>query len=224
MIDPGADWRTRWIARLGAGLVWILARTWRVRYVNRSELDEARRQRRAVIFVIWHGQLLPALWTHRRQNISVLISEHRDGEIIARVAHFLGFRTVRGSTTRGANRALIGLVRELEAGYDVAITPDGPKGPRQTFAPGALLVSQRADRPILPVGIHASRAWRLKSWDRFVLPKPFARITVFYEPFMAAPGVNPKALSDEAPRYQAAVDAAVAGAEREGGGPPERRA
>jgi lysophospholipid acyltransferase (LPLAT)-like uncharacterized protein len=218
MIDARADWRTRWTARIGAGVVWMLARTWRVRYVNRGELDEARRQRTPVVFVVWHGQLLPALWTHRGHDVSVLISEHRDGEIIARVAHFLGFRTVRGSTTRGANRALIGLVRELEAGYDVALTPDGPKGPARNFAPGALLVAQRAERPVLPVGLHASRAWQMKSWDRFILPKPFARITVNYGPFMAAPTVNPKALADEAPRFQEALDAALAGADRAAAG------
>ncbi len=218
MINPGADWKTRWTARIGAGLVWLLARTWRVRYVNDAELEEARRQHLPVIYAIWHGQLLPALWSHRGQEISVLISEHRDGEIIARVAHFLGFRTVRGSTTRGATRALIGMVRELDAGYSLAITPDGPKGPHRTFAAGTLLVAQRAGRPILPVGIHASRAWRMKSWDRFVLPKPFARVTVNYEPFMAAPDVNPKALADETPQFQAALDAALAGAEQEGGG------
>ncbi len=218
MINPGADWRTRWTARIGARLVWILARTWRVRYVNGAELDEARRQQLPVIYAIWHGQLLPALWSHRGRNISVLISEHRDGEIIARVAHFLGFRTVRGSTTRGASRALIGLVRELDAGYSIAITPDGPKGPYHTFAAGTLLVAQRSKCPVLPVGIHASRAWRLNSWDRFVLPKPFARITVNYEPFMAAPAVNPKALADETPRFRDALDAALARAEEEGKG------
>ncbi len=223
MINPGADWRTRWTARIGARLVWILARTWRVRYVNGGQLDEARRQQLPVIYAIWHGQLLPALWSHRGRNISVLISEHRDGEIIARVAHFLGFRTVRGSTTRGASRALIGLVRELGAGYAIAITPDGPKGPYHTFAPGTLLVAQRSNCPILPVGIHASRAWRLNSWDRFVLPKPFARITVNYEPFMAAPGVNPKALAGETPRFQAALDAALARAEAGGEGEAEGR-
>ena len=218
MIDPGADWRTRWTARVGAWIVWLLARTWRVRYVNRAELDEARRAGTPVIYAIWHGELLPALWSHRGRSISVLISEHRDGEIIARVAHFLGFRTVRGSTTRGANRALIGLVRELQAGYSVAITPDGPKGPYHTFAPGTLLISQRSDCAIVPVGIHASHAWRLNSWDRFVLPKPFARLTINYEPFMRAPAVPPRALPDETPRFQAALDASLAAATRVGTG------
>ena len=206
----GANWRTRWIARLGSLLVWALARTWRVRYVNGAHVAEARRSGQPLIYAVWHGGLLPALWTHRGQKISVLISEHRDGEIIARVAHFLGFRTVRGSTSRGANRALIGLIRELGDGFSIAITPDGPRGPNRAFAAGTLLVSQRSGCPILPVGIHASRAWRLNSWDRFLVPMPFARVTVGYEPFLHAPDASPRALQAEVEPYREALDRAEA--------------
>ena len=204
------DWRARWIARLGSLLVWVLARTWRVRYTNGDQLSAARRSGQPVIYAVWHGELLPALWTHRNREISVLISEHRDGEIIARVALFLGFRTVRGSTTRGATRALIGMVRELTNGYSVAITPDGPRGPARNFAPGALLVAQRSGCPILPVGIHASRAWRLKSWDRFLLPKPFATVIVAYEPFMSAPAGSPREVATAIEPFRHALDTAIA--------------
>lgn len=203
------DWRARWIARLGSLLVWVLARTWRVRYTNGDQLTAARHSGQPVIYAVWHGELLPALWTHRNREISVLISEHRDGEIIARVAQFLGFRTVRGSTTRGAARALIGMVRELTNGYSVAITPDGPRGPDRSFAPGALLVAQRSGCPVLPVGIHASRAWRLKSWDRFLLPKPFTTVTVAYEPFMRAPEGSPREVATAIEPFRQALDAAI---------------
>ncbi len=210
MSEESADRRTRWTARLGATVVWLIARTWRVRYVHAAATDEARRRREPLVFVSWHGQLLPQLWAHRRRNISVLISEHRDGELIARIARAFGYRTVRGSSTRGANRALVGLVRELEAGYDVAITPDGPRGPYHSFAPGPLLVAQRSGRPIVPVGAHASSAWVFGSWDRFTLPKPFARITVAYGPFLDPPAGNPRALAELTSAYQAALDGAVA--------------
>ncbi|MDE3174334.1 MAG: lysophospholipid acyltransferase family protein [Gemmatimonadota bacterium] len=213
MSGDSADRRTRWAARLGAALVWLIARTWRVRYVNDGALGEARRRGEPVVFVVWHGQLLPLLWAHRRQDISVLISEHRDGELIARIARALGYRTVRGSSTRGANRALVGLVRELDAGYDVAITPDGPRGPYHSFAAGSLLVAQRSGRPILPVGAHASRSWHFQSWDRFILPKPFARVTVAYGPLLAAPGGSPRSLGELTPPYGEALDGAVAAAE-----------
>lgn len=210
MSDAPVDWRTRWAARAGVALVWLLARTWRVRYVNAGPLAEARRRHEPVVIVIWHGQLLSQLWAHRRQNISVLISEHRDGELIARIAQALGYRTVRGSTTRGAGRALIGMGRELEAGFDVGITPDGPRGPYHSFAAGALLVSQRSGRPVVPFGAHASRAWQLKSWDRFTIPKPFARVTIAYGDFLRPPQGSPRDLAAQTPRYQAAMDAAVA--------------
>ncbi len=212
MSDRPADWRTRWAARLGAVAVWLLARTWRVRLVHDGEVAEARGRRVPLVYVVWHGQLLPALWAHRGQGISLLISEHRDGELIARVAQAFGYRTVRGSTTRGANRALVGLVRELEAGVSVAITPDGPTGPYHRFAAGALLVAQRSARPIVPTGVHVSRFWQFGSWDRFVLPKPFARVTIAFGPFLSAPAGAPKELAELTDRYRDAIDHAVAAA------------
>ncbi|OYV64997.1 MAG: hypothetical protein B7Z72_12650, partial [Gemmatimonadetes bacterium 21-71-4] len=173
---------------------------------------EARRTKQPVVIVIWHGQLLPQLWVHRGQNVSVLISEHRDGEILARIANAMGYRTVRGSTSRGANRALVGMVRELQLGYDVGITPDGPRGPNHSFAPGALLVAQRANCPVIPFGAHVSSAWHLGSWDRFTIPKPFARVTIAYGDPIPAPSGDPRTLSDQTPRFRDALEAAVAAA------------
>ena len=158
----------------------MLARTWRVRVVNGDYVRDLRRAGRPFIFALWHGQLLPLLWHHREEGVIILISEHRDGELVARAAESLGYGLIRGSSTRGAERALISLVRELQAGHEVAITPDGPRGPPATFAPGALVAAQRSDSFILPVAASADRAWRLRSWDRFMIPKPFARVTVAY--------------------------------------------
>jgi lysophospholipid acyltransferase (LPLAT)-like uncharacterized protein len=171
---------SRLLLMLGQFLLLALARTWRFRVVNGDAIRALRERERAVIFSLWHGQLLPLLWFHRHQGVKILISEHRDGEVVARTAQSLGYGLIRGSTTRGANRALISLVRELEAGTEVAITPDGPRGPARTFAPGALVAAQRTQSYIIPVGVSASRSWRLKSWDRFMIPKPFARVTIAY--------------------------------------------
>jgi lysophospholipid acyltransferase (LPLAT)-like uncharacterized protein len=206
---PAADRRTRWIAYLGVGLVRLLGLTWRVRYRDDEQMRQARRDKRPVVYMLWHGQLLPLLWAHRNRGISILISEHRDGEIIARIAHALGYRTVRGSTSRGASRALIGMAREIEAGFDVAITPDGPRGPAHSFASGALHVAQRTGCPLLPVAA-ASRAWRLNSWDRFAVPLPFARITVAYTPFVTIPKGNSRAIEARVSECAAAIDAATA--------------
>jgi lysophospholipid acyltransferase (LPLAT)-like uncharacterized protein len=172
--------RITWLSRIGAAALRSLASTWRVRVVNPDVVRAFDDRREPFIYVLWHGQLLPLLWTHRRKPIAIMISEHSDGEIIARVAQSLGFRTVRGSTSRGAARALLGACREVEAGYSVAITPDGPRGPAHTVAPGAVAIAQRTGAALIPTAMSTSNAWRLRSWDRFTIPKPFARVIVAY--------------------------------------------
>lgn len=196
--------RLRWIVRLGVPLVRLLGMTWRFRLVNNeSSVDRLRRERTAMVFALWHGDMLPLLYHHRGEGVSVLISEHRDGELIARTAQSLGFRTVRGSTTRGASRALVGLARELEAGHDVAVTPDGPRGPARTFAPGALIAAHRAGAPVIAVGVAAARAWRLRSWDRFVIPKPFTTVRIAYSDPVVLDSSSPREAATETERFEA---------------------
>ena len=141
------------------------------------------------MYLVWHEVLLPLLWHHRGQGVAIVVSEAREGQYLADFAMSLGYRTVRGSSTRGAARALLGAVRELEEGHAVAFTPDGPRGPRRELKPGVVAAAQRAGAVIIPVHARASRAWRLNSWDRFMIPKPAARVTVTYgRPFEVAPG------------------------------------
>lgn len=179
---------------LGSGLLRTLASTWRYSIVDESHLKELRAAGRPFVFSLWHGQLLPLIWHHRGEDVAILVSEHSDGEMIARIAASIGYRLIRGSTTRGGSRALLGLVRELNAGREVAVTPDGPRGPARKYAPGALMAAQRANAPVLPIAAHVDRAWSLSSWDSFVIPKPFARITVAY----GAPSLVNAASSREA--------------------------
>jgi lysophospholipid acyltransferase (LPLAT)-like uncharacterized protein len=161
-------------------IIRLLAKTWRVHVYNEEGWRALRQQKKPFVFSLWHGHMLPLLYQHRGQGIHVLISEHRDGEMIAQVAQQLGLRTIRGSTSRGAARALLEMARALEGGNEIAVTPDGPRGPAYTFAPGALIVSQRAQAPIVPIGVYVDRAWRLKSWDAFMIPKPFANVYIAY--------------------------------------------
>lgn len=202
-------WRERSALFLGRGFLNVLARTWRIRVINGEAVRNLRASELPFIFALWHGHLLPLLWHHRDEGVKVLISEHRDGEMVARTAESLGYGLIRGSTTRGADRALISLVRELQAGREVAITPDGPKGPPGKFAPGALIAAQRSGSFILPVAASASRSWRLKSWDKFMIPKPFARVTVAYGPPTKVQATNPRAALDEAPRFERLLNDAV---------------
>lgn len=201
--EDALSWRSRALLLLGRGALKTLARTWRFRVINAGALDSLRSAKRAFIFSLWHGQLLPLLWHHREEGVVLLISEHKDGEMVARAAESLGYLLVRGSTTRGGDRALISVIRELQAGHEVAITPDGPKGPARKYAPGALIAAQRSGAMILPVVAVADKAWRLRSWDQFMIPKPFARVTVAYGDPAAVHATTPRAAATEGPRFEA---------------------
>ena len=211
MSQAGEDfpWSARVALFFGRGVLRALGMTWRIHLVNTDPMTALRKAKQGFIFSLWHGQLLPLLWHHRDEGVVVLISEHRDGEMVARAATSLGFGLIRGSSTRGADRALISIIRELEAGKEVAITPDGPKGPNQKFAPGALVAAQRAGSFIVPLGVTADRAWRLKSWDRFMIPKPFARVTIAYGDPTKVSATSPREAATEGPRFEALMGDAV---------------
>ncbi len=156
----------------------------------------------------WHEALLPLLWQHRHQEISIVVSEAQDGQYLADFALSLGYRLVRGSSTRGATKALLGAVRELDNGYSVAFTPDGPRGPRRELKPGVIAAAQRGGGVVIPLHAEADRAWRLRSWDRFSLPKPLARVRIAYGvPFEVSPG--PDGLAAGLAQARAAMDHVV---------------
>jgi hypothetical protein len=173
------SWRTRVAIALGSWLLHALGATWRVTVHGRQALLDRAPEAARVVLVLWHGQMLPLLWAHR-QPTGVMISEHRDGEIIARIVERFGFFGVRGSSSRGGVRALLEGVQVLKRGADMAITPDGPRGPRHSFAPGALVLAHRAGVAVVSLVAHVDRKWQLRSWDGFEIPKPFARITIEY--------------------------------------------
>jgi lysophospholipid acyltransferase (LPLAT)-like uncharacterized protein len=199
--------RIAWLARAGAAFVRLLGRTWRIRVSDDADVRRLRAERQPIVFTLWHGELLPLLYHHRREHVAVLISEHGDGEIIARIAERLGYRTVRGSTSRGAARAILELARVLGEGHDLAITPDGPRGPNRSFAPGALVVAQRTGAPMIGAAVVASSAWRLRSWDRFMIPRPFARVSIAYSDGtrVGGNGEGPRGAAGEVDRMRAAM-------------------
>jgi len=165
------------VAVLGSVIVLLLGSTLRIRRVGHGDPSSG------VIYAFWHGGLLVPLFTHRYRGISILISQHRDGEIISRVTRILGYEPVRGSTTRGGAKALRQMVRKARNGRCLAVTPDGPRGPRQVFQAGAAKLAQLTGYPVLPVGIGVDRKRELSSWDRFMIPFPFSRcIYVYGEP------------------------------------------
>jgi hypothetical protein len=198
-----ADWRVRILLPIGLLLVGLLARSWRIRERNAEGWRRLRAEKKPWVFALWHATLLPVAYKHSNEGVAVLVSQHRDGELIARVLAAWGNTTVRGSTTRGGSRALLAMIKELERGVAVAVTPDGPQGPALTFQTGTLVAAQRANVPVIPILVHADRAWRLKSWDRFMVPKFFARVTFAYgDPTMVG-GSSPREAAAEAARFEA---------------------
>jgi lysophospholipid acyltransferase (LPLAT)-like uncharacterized protein len=180
-----------------------LFRTTTIEWRGQEHLERFRRAGAPVIFAFWHGSLLPLVHVHRGQGIVVLVSRHGDGEIIARIIERKGFRTVRGSSSRGGMSGLRGLVREARRGHDLAVTPDGPRGPRAVFKEGALVAAQMTGLPIVPIAVSASPAWRLSSWDGFLIPKPGSTVTVEY--------LEPRFVDREASRNDLEVLAARLG-------------
>jgi lysophospholipid acyltransferase (LPLAT)-like uncharacterized protein len=208
--EAARERRIVWLSWLGLWTLRALAFTWRFRVLNREVLLAHRAQGRPVVQVFWHGQLLSVLWSIRHQPVAAMVSEHGDGEIIGRAAQALGCRLVRGSTSRGAARALLTGAREIEAGNDLAITPDGPRGPAKSVAPGAVAIAQRTGAPLLPVGVWASRSWHLKSWDRFMVPQPFAVVNIAYgEPLYIDSDAVRKSV-ESAGTVATRIDAAIA--------------
>ena len=174
---------------LSDAVLGLLGRSWSYEVQGEDRLHQLRETRERIIYAVWHAGLLPALWRHRGDGTTLLISRHRDGRRLASTMSRWGFRVVQGSSTRGGLAALRGVIRALEAGSNVAITPDGPRGPARVAKPGVIAAAQGTGAIVLPVGIGASWTWHARSWDRFMIPAPFAKVRMIYgEPFAVPRG------------------------------------
>ncbi len=148
------------------------------------------------IVAFWHGRmfLLPFALRSYAEKVAILISRHRDGELIAQIVEKMGFKTVRGSAGKGkgGDRAFKEMVKLIEKGYTVAITPDGPKGPREVVKPGIAKLSMKTGAPVYPLTFSADWKFNLNSWDRFLIPYPFSKCRVI----LGKP-INPEEFKDE---------------------------
>jgi len=136
-----------------------------------------------VIFACWHGELLmlPYLYKYYRKkpHAKVLISPHFDGELISRTIKYFGLGTLAGSSDKNPARVLIQAIKTIKEGYDIGITPDGPKGPRHEVADGIIVMAQKTKAKIVLVEIKPTKFWQLNSWDRFTIPKPFGILNYY---------------------------------------------
>ncbi|HEX2501116.1 MAG TPA: lysophospholipid acyltransferase family protein [Methylomirabilota bacterium] len=174
---------------LGRGLVRALARSLRIREFPSPGLEAIWRAGTPVIYAVWHGQilLLPLLYG-RRFRIHALTSRSRDGEILSRFVEGFGIRVVRGSSSRGGARAFLSLARVIrDQGDNVLIVPDGPRGPRHVAQNGAVMLAKVTGVPIVPLAVGASPCRVLRSWDAFVVPRPFGRVAVVFGEPIAVP-------------------------------------
>lgn len=161
-----------------------------------------------VLFALWHNRIftLPPVWRksggNGRKSV-VLTSASHDGSMLAHAMAVFGLGAVRGSSSRRAVAALVGMKRALKDGFDVCITPDGPRGPRYHFQPGVVKIAESAGVPIVPIHVNYGRAWRLKTWDRLVIPKPFSRVhIVFDRELVVAAGMDEAGFAAECTRIE----------------------
>ena len=202
-------WPARLLIALGFGIYRLWARTLRLRVEDPHDVIGFVRDQ-PVIFAIWHNRLLmlprvfdPSFPT--RQSYG-LISASRDGDFIANWIERSGYGTIRGSSSRKGVIALRQLMDTLVANGNVLFTPDGPRGPVYQVSQGVIFLAQKSGAPIVPIHMEYSSCWRLKSWDRFVVPKPFATLrAIFGEPIRIAPLSEPEPFETERLRLQTAM-------------------
>ena len=181
-----SDWRASRIRRLEAAgisavgyrLIAGLGATLRWRTEGLEHLDAIAKTGRQPIMAFWHGRILPATYYFRRRRIVVITSENFDGEWIAGIIERFGYGTARGSTSSGAGKALLQLMRDMAAGKPAGFAVDGPRGPSRVAQPGAVWLAKATGNPVLPFHLETDRYWTLKSWDRTQIPKPCSTVSI----------------------------------------------
>jgi len=161
------------------------------------------------VYAFWHQCLFTASHRYRGRDIAVLISRSFDGELIARVVEKFGYHPVRGSSSRGAVAGLLEMGRELESGRAVAFTVDGPRGPRFVAKPGPVLLARNQGAPLRALHFAAKSAWRLNSWDGFIIPKPFTSVLLrMTKPMHLPSSASDSQIEDSLRQLQSELDAA----------------
>lgn len=174
----GHPWWIGIAAWAGALVLRGLAATWRLEWRGTGAIEAAAARGEGCIYALWHSTLVTLTVTHRDRGVAALISRHRDGELVARVAERLGYRTARGSSTRGGESGMRAMIEYAAEGRRLAVTPDGPRGPAEVLKPGVVGIASAAGQPVWPITASAGSAWTLRSWDRMRIPKPFARVLI----------------------------------------------
>ena len=184
--------KSKFINKVGGFLVAWAVRLWMATLDYKAALHDPSVDpihpefRGPAIFLFWHDYIPILFYLRGNCNISMLLSQHEDAEWLGQAARLMGFETIRGSSNRGgvaALRKLLGTGRAM----NLTITPDGPRGPRHKLAQGAIYLSSRLGIPLIAIGLGYDRPWRLTTWDRFAIPKPYSRARVVASPLIQIP-------------------------------------
>lgn len=207
LLIQGIGFAASWVLK-----AWVGSLRYRAFPVG-STLQPRLCEDRRYIYTFWHETLLLPSVMYGQTPTRVLISEHADGEMIAQTCRHLGLGVIRGSTTRGGARALREIL-QLEGRKHIVITPDGPRGPRRQFQPGAIFLAARTGLPLVPVGFAYHRCWRMRSWDRFAVPYPFSpAVGVLGEPLQIPADLTRDEIEHWRQKAQSGMDEVMAKAE-----------
>ena len=210
----------RFAAQVGTGLLRMM--TFGIRYrhhaidpgVIPANINDGSREGSRYIYTFWHEAMLIPAVLYGRPDVHVLISQHADGELITEIIRRFNFSVVRGSTTRGALKAMREMLRIAKSNH-LAITPDGPRGPRRVAQQGLVYLASRTGLPIVPGGFAYGRCWRAKSWDRFMVPKPLTTAYIVSgTPIQIPPKIKAEQIDEQLARVQESMDSLTSAAER----------
>jgi lysophospholipid acyltransferase (LPLAT)-like uncharacterized protein len=187
-----SDRKSALLGTLAGWTMKLLAATLRFDIRDRCGIGNAAQPMPPVIYILWHNRFfcVPPAWYRlcggHRKTVALTSASH-DGDMVARAMAVFGLGSVRGSSSRRGVAALVGLTRALRDGFDISVTPDGPRGPRYRLQSGIIKLAESTGAPVVPIHVRFSAAWRLKTWDRFVIPKPFSRVEVVFDQAVTLP-------------------------------------
>lgn len=202
-------WRARILIGVGYRLVQIWVRTLRFELDDRGGVVQAG-IKQPFIFAVWHNRLLLLPSVFRRflpaRHAAALISASADGDLLAALVERFGYGTVRGSSSRKGASALLRLAEVFADGTHIVITPDGPRGPVYQLDQGVIFLAQKCDAAVVPANMEYSSCWRFKSWDRFILPRPFSKVRVIFDaPIRIGTTASPEDFENERLHLQIAL-------------------
>lgn len=194
------------VPRIASIFMRLLYGSVRVRHLGLSNIAALNESGRNYMIAFWHCHILLMVFCRHRKPITVMISRHRDGEYIASTMERFGVAASRGSSSKGGGEALRQMVELSEQGWNIAITPDGPRGPARVAQPGVVLGASRSGVPIIPIAVISERKTRLRSWDRFEVPHPFSRVMFVYGEPIKIPSISRE---DEIESWRLKVETAM---------------